>query len=294
MKQIRTTTTTAAALLAALSFTAAMAEERAQPVPTGGLIAAIIDDQTGEELATEHGIQPLVLGDLGTLIKGVLQLGKPASLIHLAVDDDATDNPVGRLTFAPFAGGKPPKAPSPSLPLRALTAESAKYNRERFQWQTGIRAYQVKVVGEADGFVRQVAATQLRVGERFDRILEERNGRDFNRSDIVGCVTLANSMLGKQGRRVLILNTDAKDLPAKRDPRKSPLKAEELSPDVELIWVNTSKLPQQSVLFRGLPNKIHSAASMKAAFALLVEMLGADVKGKPEDIQAISNESSSR
>ncbi len=288
------TRTTSALLLAALTFTA-MAEEKVQPTPPGGLIAAIIDDQTGEELATEHGIQPLVLDDLEALIKGVLQRGKPASLIHLAVDDDATDNPVGRLTFAPYAGGKPPKAPSPSLPLRVLTAESAKYKQARAQWQAGIRAYQVKVVGEADGFVRHVAATQLKVSERFDKILEERNGRDFNRSDIVGCVTLANSMLGKQGRRVLILNTDAKDLPAKRAPRKTPLKAEELSPDVELIWVNISKLPQQSVLFRGLPNKVHSAASMKAAFTLLVEMLGEDdEKGKPDDRQATSTESDAR
>ncbi len=289
MKQIRTTTAVVA-MLAALTFTA-MAEEKAQP----GLVAAIIDDQTGEELATEHGIQPLVLGDLEALIKGVLQRGKPASLIHIAVDDDAADNPVGRLTFAPYAGGKPPKAPSPSLPLRVLTAESAKYKQARAQWQTGIRAYQAKVVGEADGFVRQVAATQLKVSERFDKILEERNGRDFNRSDVVGCVTLANGMLGKQGRRVLILNTDAKDLPAKRAPRTTPLKAEEISPDVELIWVNTSKLPQQSVLFRGLPNKVHSVVSMKAAFALLVEMLvGDEEKGKPEDQQATSTEPDAR
>jgi len=273
---MHTIRTTAAALFASALTFSAMAEDHTQPASNEGLVAVIIDDQTGEELVRDHGIQPLVLDDLVELIKGVLEGGKPATLMHLAVDEDVTakHNPVGRLTFVPFAGGKPPRAPSPTLPLRVLSAETEKYKRARAAWQQGIKLYQKQVVGEAEGFVRQVATTQLQVSERFDKMLAARNGRDFNRSDIVGCITTANQLLGKQGRRVLILNTDANDEPAKRAPRKSPLTATELSGDIELVFVNTSHLPQQSPLFRGIPNKTHGVPSMKAAFALLVEMLG--------------------
>jgi hypothetical protein len=286
MKTIRT----AALLATALTFSA-MAEETIQPPSNEGLLAVIIDDQTGEELATDHGIQPLVLDDLVELVKGVLDACKPATLMHLAVDEEAKDNPVGRLTFVPFTGGKPPHAPSPTLPLRVLSAETEKYRRDRAAWQQGIKLYQKQVVVEAEGFIRQVAATQLKVSERFDKLLEERNGRDFNRSDIVGCITMANQLLGKQGRRVLILNTDANDLPANRAPRKTPLTVTELSGDIELIFVNTSHQPQQSPLFRGIPNKVHGVPSMKAAFVLLVEMLAQESvanKAKPGESAAVA------
>lgn len=238
----------------------------------------IIDDQTGVELARDHGIQSVEVEDLIGLIKGVLEAGKPAKLIHLAVDDDAEDNPIGRLTFSPFEGGKPPRGPSQTLPMRVFTAEAKKYKQARAEWQRGIAAYQQETVENANAFIRQVAVTQLKVAETFDDMLAERNGRDFNRSDILGSITTANRLLGNKGRRVLILNTDAKDLPAKRAPRKTPLVANELDPAVELIFVNTSHLPQREPLFRGIPNRIHEVPSMKAAFAIVARILAEEDK----------------
>jgi hypothetical protein len=139
------------------------------------------------------------------------------------------------------------------LPMRVLAVEKQKYNAARAEWQRGMNSYKERVVENAKGFVHQVAASQMQVAERFDDMLAARNGRDFNRSDIVGCIENANRMLGKGGRRVLILNTDAKA--------------------VELIFVNTSHLPQQEPLFRGLPNKVHEVPSMKSALAIVADML---------------------
>jgi hypothetical protein len=248
----------------------AQAPEAATPAP---LLAAMIDDQTGIELAEKHGIKAVALEDLADLIKAVLDGDRAATLIHVAVDDDASDNPAGKLNFEPYSGPKPPRAPSPTLPMRVLSVEKQKYNQARAEWQRGMISYRERLVESAKGFIHQVAATQMQVAQRFDDMLAERNGRDFNRSDIVGCITNANRMLGKGGRRVLILNTDAKDLPGKGKPRVNPLTAEELDPTVELIFVNTSHLPQQEPLFRGLPNKVHEAPSMKSALAIVADML---------------------
>jgi hypothetical protein len=264
----------AAALFASALTLTATAGDLPQPAPNAGLASVIIDDQSGDELARDHGIEPLIVPDLLELIKAVLEANRPATLMHLPVDEDSTDNPVGRLTFAPFAGGSPPHAPSPTLPLRVLTAETAKYQRDRAGWQQRIKLYQQKVVADAEGFVRQVTATQFEISERFDAKLAERNGHDYSRSDIVGCISCANRMLGPSGRRVLILNSDCVDAPANRPPRTTPLTNTELAEKVELIFVNTSRLPQQSPLFRGLPNKTHEVESMKAACALLAQMLG--------------------
>jgi hypothetical protein len=272
MKTTMIRTTAATLITATMSLCAlfAQAPEAASPAP---LVAAMIDDQTGNELAEEHGIKAVALEDLSALIKAMLAGDKAATLIHIAVDDDASDNPVGKLNFEPYGGPKPPRAPSPTLPMRVLSVKKQKYNQDRAEWQSGMSSYRERLVENAKGFIHQVAATQMQVAQRFDDMLAERNGRDFNRSDIVGCITNANRMLSKGGRRILILNTDAKDLPGKRKPRVTPLTAEELDPTVELVFVNTSHLPQQEPLFRGLPNKVHEAPSMKSALAIVADML---------------------
>lgn len=276
MKKIPIMKITSIATLLLSAFATSSKAEPDQTVAGQGLVAAIIDDQTGEELAVKHGIKALALADLSELIKAVLNGDRPATLVHLAVDDDASDNPIGRLSFAPYGGPKPPRAPSPTLPMRQLAAATEDYKRDRTEWQRGISAYRLGIVENANGFIHQVAATQLQIAQRFDDMLADRNGRDFNRSDIVGCITTANRLLGKGERRVLILNTDAKDLPANRKPRQTALTKEELDPAVELVFVNTSHLPQQEPLFRGIPNRIHEVPSMKSALALVAEMLAGD------------------
>jgi hypothetical protein len=280
MKTTMTRSTTATLIASALSMGSLIAQAP-EPAPPAPLVAAMIDDQTGIELAEKHGIKALAIEDLSDLIMAVLKGDRSATLIHIAVDEDASDNPVGKLNFDLYKGPKPPRAPSPTLPMRVLAVEKQKYNAARAEWQRGMNSYKERVVENAKGFVHQVAASQMQVAERFDDMLAARNGRDFNRSDIVGCITSANRLLSKGERRVLILNTDAKDLPGKRNPRVTPLTAEELDPAVELIFVNTSHLPQQEPLFRGLPNKVHEVPSMKSALAIVAEMLAETTQPAP-------------
>jgi len=234
----------------------------------------IIDDQSGEELRAKHGIQPLQVDDLIVLVNSVLLGTTPVQLVHQAVDEDATDNGIAQMVFKPFAGGRPPAAPKPNMPLRQFAEMAKQFQSERAIWQQKIATYRKDVELAAQAFVQSVGETQMEVAQRFDSILEVRNGIDFNRSDIVGCITSANRILGDTGRRVLILNTDADDLPGKRPPRRTPLTAADLDPAVTLIFVNTSRLPEQSVLFAGVKNPIQHADSIKDAMALVVDILG--------------------
>lgn len=255
------------------------------------VIVFLVDDQTGEELATKHGIQPLAVGDIEVLINAVIRGRTPVRLCHDAVDEDSTDNAVAELNFRPFAGGQPPKAPSPGLPLSRLADAMKAYRKDRAEWQRGIIDYRKQMIAEIERFIKGVTITQLSVSERFDQMLAARNGRDFNRSDILSCITTANSMLGEKGQRFLVLNTDCEDLPAKRAPRKTALLAKELDPEIELIFVNTSGLPDHSVLFRGIKNPVHHADSMKAAMELIAASLSnepgaetASVTDKPQSV----------
>ncbi len=251
----------------------------------------IIDDQTGEELATKHGIQPLAVGDLEVLINAVLRGTTPVKLLHQAVDEDSADNAVAKLDFRPYAGGQPPKAPSPGLPLSQLAKAMGTYRKERAAWQQGIIGYRKELVSEIERFIKGVSRTQLEVSEKFKRMLAARKGRDFNRSDILGCVITANRMLGANGKRVLVLNTDADDLPAHRAPRTTPIKPEELAPDVELIFVNTSGLPEQSPLFRGIPNPSRRAGSVKEAMKIICEPLAGAMKQEVPSEAGVTPES---
>lgn len=260
----------------------AMAQTPASPPEA--LVAVLIDDQTGEELARDHGIQPLATADMDSLINAILRGRQPASLFHLAVSETSTDSPVARMEFKPYAGGEPPKAPSPTLPLRQLTAMMTKYKNARTEWQRGILAYRKQVVSEAEGFVRQVTATQLKVAQHFDEVLASRGGKDFSRSDIVGAITAANRLLAGNEHRYIVVNSDADDNAPKRKPRRTPLTAEELDPKIELIFVNTSHLPEQVPLFHGLPNKTHHADSIAAAMQILVGVIKQRVE-QGEDVQ---------
>lgn len=238
----------------------------------------IIDDQTGEELATKHGIQPLAVGDIEVLINAVLRGTTPVKVLHQAVDEDSSDNAVTKLDFRPYAGGQPPKAPSPGLPLSQLAKAMGVYRKERAAWQQGIIGYRKELVSEIERFIKGISTTQLEVSGRFDQMLANRNGRDFNRSDILGCIITANRMLGTTWRRVLVLNTDAVDLPAHRAPRTTPVQPEELSPDVELIFVNTSGLPEQASIVRGLANPVRHADSVRKAMEMICEPLAEAMK----------------
>ncbi len=269
------TLTTTLAILGLLA--AGIRPSICQAAPTNACAAAtvfLIDDQTGEELARVHGIQPLCVADLEVLINGVLRRGAPVRLLHQAVDEDATDNAVAQMDFRPYAGGRPPQPPSPNQPLRQLTEAMKVYQEQRAAWQRGMLDYEGRLVAEVEGFQRGVSITQAEVSRRFDEILVARNGSDFNRSDICGSVAGATRFLGDAGLRILVLNTDANDLPAKRTPRTTPLTPEELDPSIHLIFVNKSRLPEASPLFAGLPNPVHHADSMAEAMEIVLSMFG--------------------
>jgi hypothetical protein len=261
---------------ASLAVSTTRANAQGPTAPNGAstpISVFLIDDQTGAELARDHGIQPLSTSDLEVLINAVLKGTTPVRLLHQAVDEDASDNRIGEMDFRPYAGGRPPTPPSPNFPLRQLGEKMKRYRAERANWQQGILAYRNQLVGGVQGFVREVMNTQAAVARKFDEMLAKRNGRDFNRSDIVGSVLAANRALGPEGRRILVLNTDADDQPAKRRPRNTALTVQELNPQVELIWVNTSRLPEQSPLFRGVSNPTRRASSMREAMDLIVSAI---------------------
>lgn len=236
----------------------------------------LIDDQTGEELATKHGIQPLTTTDLDVLINAVLQGKTPIRLFCGEVVEDAAAALPVDMKFRPFAGGSPPTPPAASLPLRQLVEEMKTYRENRVVWQKGIFDYRNQLTGEVEKFVRDITELQAAIAKRFDEELRRRNGRDFNRSDVAGTVLTANRMLGTSGKRLLVLNTDAEDEPAKRRPRTTPLTTAELDPGIELIWVNKSKLPDASPLFKGVPNRAYHADTLAEAMTLVIELIGDD------------------
>jgi hypothetical protein len=232
----------------------------------------ILDDQTGEELLRDHGIHPLCLEDLIVLLDTAIQGTTPVAVFHQPVDEDSADNPVTNLRLDPFAGGPPPMMPSGHIPVHQFQTIKRTYDKRRAEWQRSILAYRQEVLESTEFFVRRVGEVQTQVAHRFDTMLAAHNGRDFNRSDIVGAIETANRVLGTGGRRILVLNTDADDLPGpQRRPRRTPLTAGELDPGIELLFVNSSRLPQQNILFSGIPNKVRHASMMKEAMRELAK-----------------------
>jgi len=232
----------------------------------------IIDDQTGEELRTNHGIQPLQVDDLLNLLNEAIMGTTPVYLFHQIVDEDATDNAVSHLVYSPFTGGTKPTMPEGQIPLHQYSMVKKSFDKLRAKWQFDIRGYQRGLVANTESFIQRVMRMQAETAQRFDDLLEAKGG-DFNRSDIVGSLVVANKILGTSGRVILVLNTDAADLPGSRKPRKSPLTAKELDPGIELIFVNTSRAPEQSILFTGLSNPVTHADSMREAMTLIAAKL---------------------
>lgn len=255
--------------------TACLAEPPA-PIQNEPITIFLIDDQTGEELAAKHGIYPLTTSDLDVLINAVLQRNASIRLFCGEVIEDASTTVPMDMKFRPFAGGSPPTPPAPSLPLRQLVEEMKAYREKRALWQSGILEYRRELVIDVEGFVRQVTELQMSIAKRFDDELKRRNGHDFNRSDVVGSIVTANRMLGAHGKRLLVLNTDAEDEPTKRRPRTTPLTATELDPGTELIWVNKSRIPDSSPLFKGLPNHAHHADTLREAMDLVIDLITQD------------------
>jgi hypothetical protein len=249
----------------------------------------LVDDPTGEELARDHGIQPIAVADVSILIEGVVAHQREVQVIHELIDEDASDNEVRTLHLKPYGGGTPPQKPSPTLPLRQLVEETERYRALREVWLRGIREYRAGLEADIEAYVRQLTDAQSALAERFDEMLLARNGRDFNRSDVSGTMLSAGRLLGQEGLRICILNTDAEDLPGAgtgKQPRRKPFTPDELDPGIVLVWVNTSASPQQAPAFAGLPNPSHHVPNMAEAMTLVCQLIG----GATTDQKAPVNE----
>lgn len=271
--------------LAAMLSCSTLVKAQAQPEP---ITIFLIDDQTGEELATKHGIQALTTSDLDVLINAVLQGKTPIRLFCGEVVEDASNALPVNMKFRPYAGSPAPTPPVAGLPLPQLVEETKIYRQKRAVWQKAILEYRNQLIREVEGFVRAVTELEVTIAKRFDDELRRNNGHDFNRSDVVGAVITANRMLGPQGKRILILNTDAEDEPAKRRPRTSILTPAELDPGIELIWVNKSRIPDASPLFKGSPNRAHHAETLGEAMALVSELIGQDTSNQAKQQPSVT------
>lgn len=264
-------TTTTSVILAILTTSLAAAEN--QPPATSAVKIAIIDDQSGIELEAKHGIRALAVADMDGLLNAVIRGSTPVRMTLQVVDEDSADNKTASLDFRPYASGNPPKAPAQGMPLDQLAKAMAVYRKDRTVWQQGFFAYRQTLQTEVGNFIKNVSENQLEVAERFDQMLAARNGADFNRSDILSLITAANQTLGKDGKRFLVFNCDGVDLPANRHPRKTPLVVSELDPAITIIFVNTSKQPDNGPMFRSLPNPVRHAESVKDAMDMVAKEL---------------------
>lgn len=279
---MKITTFIAFTLLAVSSI--AYSEETSSLQPDTAARIFLLDDQSGTELARDHGIKPIEIDDLLVVVNGVIANRREVRLMHQVVDEDASDNVTTSLHFAVFEGGQFPTPPARGLPIGQLKAAMEKYQAQREKLLLAVRKYQQGVQEDVKNFVDGIAAAQTEVSVRHDALLLERNGRDFNRSDIAGAIQNAAGALGDSGLRVLVLNTDAVDRPGDGNIRKTSFTEEELDPEILLIWVNTSGLGKEnSVLFSGTANPSLQANTMTDAMNLVNALL----EGKPlEDIEA--------
>ncbi len=259
-----------ASILASSSVPAAAPSQDINPT----VRVAVIDDQTatgGEQ--QEHGLQALCVSDIEGLLNTVIQGRTPVSIAFQAVDEDASDNKTASLDFRPFEVIKPADVPSAGLPIDALAKAMKAYRERRAVWQQKLATYRKGLLADLERFIQGVAATQVEVSERFDALLAARNGKDFNRSDLLGCLENAGKALGAEGRRFIVFNSDGVDLPQKRQPRITALTAKEVDPAITIIFVNTSKKPETQPMFRGIANPILHADSVKAAMDLIGDTL---------------------
>jgi len=282
------------ALLLLLTPAACRADEavKSQSLPLAQVAgkAAIVDDQTGEELARKHGIAPLSLDDFKRLLDAMAQAARTQTmeLYHVPVDGNASDNPVTALQIKPREGIARPTAPNPGLPIAELTKKSAQYQKDRAAWQRSVRGYRDSMAARIAEFVTRTAAEQVRIAEAFDAELERRNGRDFPRSDIEGAILQAVAKLGgsdNSSRRVLVLNTDAVDNPADEKIRPRPFTADELPADITLLFVNKSRLPEKEKLFDGVKNPVLHADSLQEAMEMTARILQGQEPSAGEPVQ---------
>ncbi|MEQ1840025.1 MAG: hypothetical protein ABL994_06440 [Verrucomicrobiales bacterium] len=229
----------------------------------------LIDDFSGPELETFHGITRATPEDLRDVIKALA--GTAFTLTYTAVGEDADHQKPVVLKLPSFAGCPPvPVANPETLDLRTLTDLSERFFREKQTFQKARDEWLAEARDATDAFQRSVLLEQMRTAQVFNKNVV-RFGENYRRSDVAGATLLAVRLLpfDPNVRKVLILNTDCADAPFGKPSRTAPFTDKEISPDVILLFVNTSRRPEQGALFSGLKNPVRSAESLPAAAKLM-------------------------
>lgn len=235
--------------------------------PTASIL--ILDDISGIELKDKHGITETSAGDLLALRDSVLSSRQSVHLFHDIVDEDGKDNQPLSLAFRPFAEA-PPIVPVLRGTMVAMQKEKLDFDTKRAAFLRRLSAYAKTMQADIESFMLGIANQQMATAARFDKYRSDNNGRDYNHSDISNAILAdAKALSATQGLRVLVLNTDMEDLPYKGESRSKPFNVEELPADIVIVFVNTSRKPDTSALFRGTPNTKHHADSMRAALELI-------------------------
>ena len=245
----------------------------AQAKETGSIGIVILDDQLDPGLARE-GIKPLQAPDLDPLINAAINSRRAILLRHLPIMRDAKDAPVAALEFTPFAGGPKPEAPTGNLAYRDKLKAAENYRNAFRIWEKKFEVFAETVRGDGRASSDLVIANQLLVTETHDRLLIVDNGRERKGLDLVGAITHANDLLAECEIRILVINSPCADRSVVEGKRTEVLKPAELDPSVQLVFVNTSRRPQQIVLFKGLPNSVIAQGSLVRALTTLSEKLG--------------------
>jgi hypothetical protein len=207
-------------------------------------------------------------------------------LFHDIVDEDGKDNEAQSLVFHPFG------EPSPVVPLlrgtlTAMQKQKGDYDVQRAVFQRKLRSYALTMQAEIENFMRGVATQQMETAARFDEVVRTRNGKDYNHSDVANAVLSSVKALNSStGLRVLVLNTDMEDLPFHGEPRAAAFIAAELPEDIVLVFVNSSRKPDNSPLFGKTANAKHHADSMAAAMALITTWLTQPDLARPASASA--------
>lgn len=235
----------------------------------------LADDVSGEELTRDHGIHPADFESLTILADILFRAKLHGYLFYDVVDEDAGDNiPMG-VFVKPFSSAPPNKIEIPrGIPVREKQALLAQFENSVREYSVEHGQWKSKVLDAASDWIDDSVEMRTAKHARFLKKTEEL-GRDFRHSDVIGTIKKANTHLGKGGLKFLILNTDLVHKPgaAAEEQKSRPLVVTDLSPDVILILVNTSRVPDTSKLLDSIKNIAYRAESLKDAATLISEIV---------------------
>lgn len=246
----------------------------------------ILDDPSGTEVKDVHGIDQTTVHDV-ELLSAAFNIceaarlrdpqGNAAKGIALSydqvVEDSSKSEPlVLRLMPCPYqVPVKPVLKGSP----KAMQAAKTAYERGVQDFDRKLKAYATAHSAEKDTFAAEMLRRQVELTEKY-------RAGSWKRSDVAGGILAAvKSMPEASGFRCIICNSDVEDLPVKGEPRKKPFTTAELPVDVVVIFVNQSRRPDTSSLFKGCPNSRHHCNTMADSMKLIATWMADPALARP-------------